>query len=412
MRLSNMKVYITHAEADRTTAESLRTFLDRQGLAVELENGERGFQPRKPQDVVVALWSRESPFSPLRLSFEKQALDAWAEGRLILVKLDAHFAPVGLRDLPFIDATFENQREAVAWEEIGQRVRALPRAPVGSLPSPAPAGGRQMPPPAPQRVAPAAKAGCARGLALGLLLLAGGVATALIASIWLTNRIDSRPGGWRELGRGLNEFGARHGLPSPGGSLVAGGAAIVGLISLVILVGQAAGSSKRRPRSKSRAEAPVHGAQPRFSGGAAEASAERGAPAIFVSYARVDAASVNPICEELRRQGREIWLDTQQIDAGENWAGEIVRAIKAVRGVAVMCSKAAFESDHVKREVYLADRYKRRILPVFLEEASPPEDFEYFFAGVQWLKLQDTPVAERGPAVAKALAAVPEPVRS
>ena len=119
--------------------------------------------------------------------------------------------------------------------------------------------------------------------------------------------------------------------------------------------------------------------------------------------ARRDSAVVHPICEELTAQGQRIWVDTKELQAGESWAGEIVRAIKAVNSVAVMCSPAAFESDHVKREVYLADRYKRKILPVFLEEAAIPEDFEYFFAGVQWLKLHETPPAERGKAVATAL---------
>ena len=69
-----------------------------------------------------------------------------------------------------------------------------------------------------------------------------------------------------------------------------------------------------------------------------------------------------------------------------------------------MCSKAAFESDHVKREIYLADRYRKKLVPVFIEEATPPEDFEYFFAGVQFLKLFETPEAERPAALVRALA--------
>lgn len=66
----------------------------------------------------------------------------------------------------------------------------------------------------------------------------------------------------------------------------------------------------------------------------------------------------------------------------------------------------AFESDHIKREVYLADRYKKPMLPVFIAEAAPPEDFEYFFAGVQWLELFKLPEADRSAAIGKALAAV------
>ena len=63
--------------------------------------------------------------------------------------------------------------------------------------------------------------------------------------------------------------------------------------------------------------------------------------------------------EAAKRAGRKFWLDQQGIGAGDGWAGEIVRAIKAAGGVVVMCSKAAFESDHVKREIYLADRYQQ-----------------------------------------------------
>ena len=104
--------------------------------------------------------------------------------------------------------------------------------------------------------------------------------------------------------------------------------------------------------------------------------------------------------------GRGVWIDKGGIAAGEGWAGEIVRAIKAAGGVMVMCSSRAFESDHVKREIYLADRYRKPMLPVFLEDAQPPEDFEYFFAGVQWLELFRLPEAERAGAVERALSAV------
>jgi hypothetical protein len=130
-----------------------------------------------------------------------------------------------------------------------------------------------------------------------------------------------------------------------------------------------------------------------------------GAANVFVSYASVDRAKVVPIVDGVKQNGQTVWIDQQEIAAGEGWAGEIVRAIKGAKGVLVMCSAAAFESDHVKREIYLADRYKKRLLPVFLEDASPPEDFEYFFAGVQWLRLHDTPEADRSKAVVQALGA-------
>ena len=127
---------------------------------------------------------------------------------------------------------------------------------------------------------------------------------------------------------------------------------------------------------------------------------------MFVSYARANQGAVLPVIEAAKRAGRKFWLDQQGgIAAGDGWAGEIVRAIRGAPGVVVMCSQAAFESDHVKREIYLADRYKKKLMPVFIEAAEPPEDFEYFFAGVQPLKLFETPEAERPQALINLLGA-------
>ncbi|MEJ0023137.1 MAG: hypothetical protein WDN76_06630 [Alphaproteobacteria bacterium] len=42
-------------------------------------------------------------------------------------------------------------------------------------------------------------------------------------------------------------------------------------------------------------------------------------------------------------------------------------------------------------------------MPVMLSPANLPEDFEYFFAGVQWLELHRIPEAERAAAIRHAL---------
>jgi hypothetical protein len=182
--------------------------------------------------------------------------------------------------------------------------------------------------------------------------------------------------------------------------LLIGAAAIVLLVPLVAfaLVRGGAQSSGQRARGAAPAEQ-----EEDLDEVAAEAPGAAQDDSIFVSYARANALIVAPVCEEVKKSGRKVWMDKDGVRAGEGWAGEIVRAIKGAQDVMVMCSTAAFESDHVKREIYLADRYKKRLLPVFIEEAQPPEDFEYFFAGVQWLKLHETPEAERPALLLRAL---------
>lgn len=389
-----MTVFIAHAPQDLAAAEALEKFLERRGLFVELEDGESPFRPLQFNDAVIALVSRESVFSPMRLRFDQRALEAWAEQKLIVVKLDHHFAPVGLRDLPAIDASFEAQRE-IAWAAVAKQVADIGR------PAPPPAGAAPRapsPPQAQERAAPSPKRARARGGGIGsailyaVLILPGLAAFAVLASIWLANRIGPVPGTFEEALNGVNAFAFRFGAPGGVGApaaLALMTLSAAAMLFLLVRLIQARGNSPRKAAPEAQ--------------GAHDAPDER--EAVFVSYARANAPLVLPVVNAVKKIGRKVWLDQEHLSAGESWAGEIVRAIRTADGVCVMCSPAAFESDHVKREVYLADRYKKRLLPVFIEEATPPEDFEYFFAGVQQLRLFEAPESERAALLSKALGA-------
>ena len=190
--------------------------------------------------------------------------------------------------------------------------------------------------------------------------------------------------------------------------LMLAGAALV-LTALMIFIMKLSRDAARRTRA-AQATAAGRDVQPAPEPLPAEimAAVEEAGPdgAVFISYAHDDNDRVEPVVRIVKSNGREVWIDKGGIQAGDGWAGEIVRAIKSAGGVMVMCSQSAFESDHIKREIYLADRYKKQILPIFLEPAQPPEDFEYFFAGVQWLELFKLPEADRAGAIGRALAAV------
>lgn len=381
-----MTVFLAHVPANRDTAEAVEKFLERRGQFVELDDGQTAMRPIQSSDVLVLLLSKDFVFSPTRLRLEQRALDAWAEQRLIVVKLDKGIAPVGLRDLPAIDASVEARRD-FTWQElvnaIRERLRTQP-APTDAAPTPGAAA-------APRR---RGVHGAVYGFALFLLAIPGLVAAAALASIWLVNRIGPRPGGWREMRAGVDALGARYGASPLVIEIAFGAALAVTLMVIVIFVGRLIVKPKPTPDSiEEEASATTASEQAPV------------APLVFVSYARANSAAVKPVIEGAKREGHVFWMDHKNIGAGDGWAGEIVRAIRGAADVVVMCSKAAFESDHVKREIYLADRYKKRLVPVFIEEATPPEDFEYFFAGVQLLNLFETPEAERPRALATALGA-------
>lgn len=385
-----MTVFVAHAPADREAAEALEKFIERRGHFVELDDGQTALRPVQASDVVVLLISKDFVFAPTRLRLEQRALDAWAENRLLAVKLDHGIAPVGLRDLPAIDASFVAQRE-FKWQEVANAIRAKLNAP-----RPETGGDEATLPSAPEqtRLKPNSGPGVLTAFLMLSLALPGAVAIAATAAIFLVNRIGPRPGGLPELLAGIDAFGVRYGMPH-------GVTIWIFPVVIAITIGVLSRLVWRvfAPRAPVKREAPPP--PPRAE------SVEKTSDAVFVSYARANAKVVMPVIEAAQHDGRNFWLDQQSMTVGEGWAGEIVRAIRGAGEVVVMCSKAAFESDHVKREIYLADRYHKRLVPVFIEDAQPPEDFEYFFAGVQWLKLFETPEADRARAFAAALGNTP-----
>lgn len=315
-----MFAFIAHAEADQAAANDLKAFLKTRGLVAETESGVHGFRFLQATDVVIALWSQKSVFGTHRMMMEKRMLDAWADGRLVLVKLDHSFLPVGMRDLSAIDASAASGRQIAFWPQVERAAREIINR---AMRERSEKFWSAPPPPKP----------------------------------------DKPPGG--------GFFGSRKKEAAP-------------------------------PPATASAPAPEAPPEP-----TAEAEAAPAPPSVvFISYAHADNAAVEPVVSAVKDAGRDVWIDKGGINPGENWAGEIVRGIKGAKGVMVMCSPSAFESDHIKREVYLADRYKKPMLPVFIADAQPPEDFEYFFAGVQWLELFKLPEADRSAAIGKALAAV------
>jgi hypothetical protein len=378
-----MTVFVAHAQADQAAAEALEIFLERRGLFVERDDGQTAMRPVQPSDVLVLLLSEKFVFDLGRLRLEQRALDAWSQNRLIVIKLDHAIAPVGLRDLPAIDASFEAQRE-LKWQEAAESIRAHLRPARREEGDTAGEGGA---PPTRTR-----GFGVWGVIGACVLALPGIAVAALLASIWLVNRIGPRPGGITELRAGADAFGARFGLAPLTTEIISAVALCVTLAVFVFFIARLLTPSPKQ--AVRAAPKPASASEPAVA-----------ASAVFVSYARANSAMVMPVIEGPAHNGRKFWLDRQGIEAGDSWAGEIVRAIRGAASVVVMCSKAAFESDHVKREIYLADRYQKRLVPVFLEEVTPPEDFEYFFAGVQFLKLFEMPEGERPEALARALGA-------
>jgi hypothetical protein len=88
---------------------------------------------------------------------------------------------------------------------------------------------------------------------------------------------------------------------------------------------------------------------------------------IFISYSRRDTEVMQRIVLFLRDQGFKVWVDNERLIPGTSiWEEEIEKAIKAASTVLVIMSPDSKNSEWVRREISLADQYRKHILPILV----------------------------------------------
>lgn len=91
------------------------------------------------------------------------------------------------------------------------------------------------------------------------------------------------------------------------------------------------------------------------------------AGSVFMSYSRKDAESMRRTTAFLRGKGITVWVDNEKLVPGTPiWEAEIERAIRAASAVVVFMSPDSKDSEWVRREITLADQYRKRIFPVLV----------------------------------------------
>ena len=88
---------------------------------------------------------------------------------------------------------------------------------------------------------------------------------------------------------------------------------------------------------------------------------------VFISYSRRDDVVTRRIVAFLRKQGLKVWVDNEKLTPGTPiWEAEIEKAIKAASAIVVMLSPDSKDSEWVRREITLADHYRKRVFPVLV----------------------------------------------
>ena len=344
-----VEVYLIGAPEDEAHGEALAAWLKQRGHVVRTEYGGFGYPPARANEVTLVICSQKLTMSLKRVQLINRATDAWEQGRLVLCRYDHGLAPAGIADLDMVDLSFEPAREH-RYMDVAARLKAAAAPAMEPSPVPGTAAG---------------------GSAASGAPMAGGAPDAPARS---KGGLFSKIGSVFGLGA---DKASRHAPVERSGRARQNGYSTDPLSDLPDPVGEAGVSFDD-------AEAP---------------------PEVFVSYAHADRDAVYPLVDLVEGMGRNVWIDRDDMKAGQGWAGMIVRAIKSADTFCIMCSQRAFESSHVRREVYLADKYGKALLPIRLDDCEMPEDIEYFLIDRQWIDMSAVPEDQREAILRAAFAA-------
>ena len=89
---------------------------------------------------------------------------------------------------------------------------------------------------------------------------------------------------------------------------------------------------------------------------------------VFISFSSRDRNVALNICKFLEDNGISCWIAPRNVDAGTNYATQIVSAIKRCRVFVLAASVNTNESGHVSNEVSLAFDNKKPIIPFKIED--------------------------------------------
>ena len=108
---------------------------------------------------------------------------------------------------------------------------------------------------------------------------------------------------------------------------------------------------------------------------------------VFISYSRADGDEAKRICGLLNEMGVNYWIDVDGTYSGENYKGVIYDAIMASKLVVFISSEHSNASANVAKEISLADKGGKVIIPVRIDNAPYSPNISYDLCSVDAVEL-------------------------
>ncbi len=111
---------------------------------------------------------------------------------------------------------------------------------------------------------------------------------------------------------------------------------------------------------------------------------------VFISYRRKDKEFVTQLHQELIHRGISAWFDAESIETADHWRTSIAEGIRGCTVFVLVLSPDAIESVNIRKEVDLAEKHNKKIIPLMWRQTEIPVAFEYALAGIQWVDFNET----------------------
>lgn len=108
---------------------------------------------------------------------------------------------------------------------------------------------------------------------------------------------------------------------------------------------------------------------------------------VFISYSRKDSEIAKGICDTLNKLNIPYWIDIDGVYSGANFKEIIVKAISSSEIVLFLSSENSNKSDNVAKEISIADKYGKIIIPVRLDKTPMNPKMDYDLASIDFVDL-------------------------
>lgn len=113
---------------------------------------------------------------------------------------------------------------------------------------------------------------------------------------------------------------------------------------------------------------------------------------VFISYSRHDTNVVNEFVERLEREGFSVWIDRDGIESGDAFKKIILQAIKNSAVVLFFSSQYSNQSSWTAKEIGVAVKYKKPVIPILLDGSNFNEEVEFDLINLDFIDYQDVTV--------------------